>query len=597
MFSDPHTRVDESRGILACGVRVMPIVRLDEATVRRIAAGEVVERPASVVKELVENALDAGARLIRVEVVAGGRELIRVQDDGCGIPAEELPLAVERHTTSKLRRFEDLAHVLSYGFRGEALAAISAVSDFEIVSCIPGASSGARLRVRFGRPARVEPIGAAPGTVVTVRDLFATIPARRRFLRQDATEVAYIQRALAALALARPDVRFEFIVDGRMALATPGSGQLVDALAGVFGLETAAQIVPIEPVPHDEVTVTGAIGLPAVSRANRQAFFILVNQRWVESRTLVAAAEQAYHTLLMVGRYPIGVIAVQLPPERVDVNVHPTKREVRFADERAVAAAVHEAVRRTLLAHLPEQSPPAVTFSPLSPPAVQRRLLVADPTRAAPVMTRPDPEPLPVSPIEDSRTESGQRLPILRVLGQIRQAYIIAEGPDGMYLIDQHAAHERILFERLFEELATHGVEQQRLLEPLVLELSPSQLEAFERYAGEFVRLGWEIEPFGGASVAVRAVPAVVQRSIERVLLAVLDELAAGGRGTTPLEQVAISTACHSAIRAGQELSLSEMRELIRQLEQCRAPLACGHGRPTVVHLSTEELERQFGRR
>ncbi len=587
----------EARGILGGGVLVMPIVRLDEATVRRIAAGEVVERPASVVKELVENALDAGARMIRVEVIAGGRELIRVQDDGCGIPAEELPLAIERHTTSKLRRFEDLAHLLSYGFRGEALAAISAVSDFEIVSCTPGASFGARLRVRFGQPARVEPVGAAPGTVVTVRDLFATVPARRRFLRQDATEVASIQRALAALALAHPAVRFEFIVDGRSTLVTPGSGSLVDVLAAVFGLETAAQIVPIETEPHGEVMVTGAVGLPAVSRANRQAFFLLVNQRWVESRTLVAAAEQAYHTLLMVGRYPIGVIAIQLPPERVDVNVHPTKREVRFADERAVAAAVHEAVRRTLLMHLPVQPPPAVTFSPLSSPAVQRRLLVADPTRAEPLIERSNSELPPVSPIEGSGKEGDQRLPILRVLGQVKQSYIIAEGPDGMYLIDQHAAHERILLERLSNELATHGVEQQRLLEPLVLELTPAQLEAFERYADELARLGWEIEQFGGVSVAVRAVPAVVQRSIERVLLAVLDELAVGGRGTTPLEQVLISVACHSAIRAGQELSLPEMRELIRQLEQCQTPHACGHGRPTVVHLSTEELERQFGRR
>ncbi|MCX2727201.1 DNA mismatch repair endonuclease MutL [Thermomicrobium sp. 4228-Ro] len=575
----------------------MPIVRLDEATVRRIAAGEVVERPASVVKELVENALDAGARTIRVEVVAGGRELIRVQDDGCGIPAEELPLAVERHATSKLRRFEDLARLASYGFRGEALAAISAVSDFEIASRPSEASHGGRLRVRFGKSGRIEPVGMPVGTIVTVRDLFANVPARRRFLRQDATETAYIHRVLAALALARPDVRVELVVDRRTVLTTPGSGRLVDALAGVYGAETAAKIVPLEPTNSGDVVVHGAIGLPVVARANRQALFVLVNGRWIESRTLVAAIEQAYHTLLMVGRYPIGVVAVSLPPDRVDVNVHPTKREVRFADERVVAAAVHEAVRRTLLCHLPTQPPPAVTFNPLEQPVVQRRLLVADPSRV------PVPAPLPSSPTANSREASAGaspaegRLPVLRVLGQVRQSYIIAEGPDGMYLIDQHAAHERILLEQLLEQLATRGVEQQRLLEPLVLELSPQQLEASERYAGDLRQLGWEVEPFGGASVAVRAVPRVVQRNIERVLTAVLDDLASGGRGTTPLECVAISTACHSAIRAGQELSLPEMRELIRQLEQCRAPNACGHGRPTVVHLSTEELERHFGRR
>jgi DNA mismatch repair protein MutL len=575
----------------------MPIVRLDEATVRRIAAGEVVERPASVVKELVENALDAEARTIRVEIVAGGRELIRVQDDGTGIPPDELPLAVERHATSKLHRFEDLARLASYGFRGEALAAISAVSECEIVSRVPDAPYGARLLVRYGRPGRVEPIGAAPGTVVTVRDLFANVPARRRFLRQDATEAALIQRTLAALALAHPEVRFELTNDGRTVLATSGSGDLLDALIGVYGAETATQMLRLEEYRAGEIVVQGAVGLPRVSRPNRQALFVLVNQRWVESRTLVAAIEQAYHTLLMVGRYPIGVVAVSLPGDRVDVNVHPTKREVRFADERAVAAAVYEAVRRTLLAHVPENPPPPVTFSPLSPSVVQRRLQVADPTRELSSSRPGTPEELVDAPSSTRSADSANWLPVLRVLGQVRQAYIIAEGPDGMYLIDQHAAHERILLDRLLAQLEARGVEQQALLEPLVLELSPVQLATVERYRDALVQLGWELEPFGGAAVAVRAVPAVVQRSIEQVVIAVLDDLAAGGRGTTPLERVAISTACHSAIRAGQELSLPEMRELIRQLEQCRVPNACAHGRPTVVHLSTEELERQFSRR
>jgi DNA mismatch repair protein MutL len=490
-----------------------------------------------------------------------------------------------------------LARLASYGFRGEALAAISAVSECEIVSRVPDAPYGARLLVRYGRPGRVEPIGAAPGTVVTVRDLFANVPARRRFLRQDATEAALIQRTLAALALAHSEVRFELTNDGRTVLATSGSGDLLDALIGVYGAETATQLLRLEEYRAGEIVVQGAVGLPRVSRPNRQALFVLVNQRWVESRTLVAAIEQAYHTLLMVGRYPIGVVAVSLPGDRVDVNVHPTKREVRFADERAVAAAVYEAVRRTLLAHVPENPPPPVTFSPLSPSVVQRRLQVADPTRELGSSRPGTPEELVDAPASTRSADSANWLPVLRVLGQVRQAYIIAEGPDGMYLIDQHAAHERILLDRLLAQLEARGVEQQALLEPLVLELSPVQLATVERYRDALVQLGWELEPFGGAAVAVRVVPAVVQRSIEQVLIAVLDDLAAGGRGTTPLERVAISTACHSAIRAGQELSLPEMRELIRQLEQCRVPNACAHGRPTVVHLSTEELERQFSRR
>lgn len=578
----------------------MPIVRLDESTVRRIAAGEVVERPASVVKELVENALDAEARWIRVEIAAGGRELIRVQDDGHGIVPDELPLAVERHTTSKLYHFEDLTKLRSYGFRGEALAAISAVSDFTIVSRAHTVDYGARLRVRFGRAQVVEFVAAPLGTLVEVCDLFATVPARRRFLRQDTTEVALIQRTVAAMALAHPEVRFELLVDGRLVLVTPGSGTLSDAVVSVFGVETAAQVVPLESVERGNVTVTGAVGLPSVSRANRQSFFLLVNQRWVESRTLMAAAEQAYHTLLMVGRYPIGVIAVTLPPDQADVNVHPTKREIRFTDERLVASVVHEAVRRTLLQHAPTQPPHPVTFAPLTSPVIQRRLVVADPSRVPGAKSEVGEEGAEEQP-ERSRLEQAKGgdtlLPILRVLGQVHQSYIIAEGPDGMYLIDQHAAHERILYERLLTQHAKQNVERQQLLEPLVIELTPAQQEIVVQYQEALLQLGWELAAFGGQTILVRAVPAVVQRNIEQVLLAVLEELRSGGRGTTPLERVAISTACHSAIRAGQELSLPEMRELLRQLEACQAPYNCGHGRPTVVHLSLEELERQFGRR
>jgi len=575
----------------------MPIVRLDEATVRRIAAGEVVERPASVVKELVENALDAGARAIRVEIAAGGRELIRVQDDGCGMLPEELPLAVERHTTSKLRDFADLARLTTYGFRGEALAAISAVSDFEIASRPPASGHGARLRVRFGKPGRVEPVGMSVGTIVTVRDLFATVPARRRFLRQDATETAYIQRVLAALALARPDVRVEFVVDGRTALATPGSGRLVDALAGVYGAETAASIVSLEPIESGEIAVHGAIGLPAVARANRQSLFLLVNGRWIESRTLVAAIEQAYHTLLMVGRYPIGVVAVSLPPDRVDVNVHPTKREVRFADERAVAAAVHEAVRRTLLSHLPAQPPPAVTFSPLEPPVIQRRLLVADPSRVPP----PPPVISPAAPAPGEAPSSAPpaegRLPILRVLGQVRQSYIIAEGPDGMYLIDQHAAHERVLLERLRRDQRA-GDRVQYLLEPQVVELSAAQATALQGHLPDLAALGFVAEEFGPRTLLLRAIPAALKpTTIARVLQETCEALAQDAPPADWREAICLLLACKTAVKAGQLLSLEEMRALLEQLDEAELGHTCAHGRPTAVLLTHGQLEREFGRR
>lgn len=584
----------------------MPIQVLDEATIAKIAAGEVIERPASVVKELVENALDAGARSVVVEIVAGGRECIRVRDDGAGMSAADLPLAIERHATSKLRRFEDLAHLRTFGFRGEALASIAAVSDLEIVTRPVDATHGHRLRSTFGRRTAVEPVAAAPGTVVTVRDLFANVPARRSFLRQEGTETAYIQRVVSACALAHPEVRFELVVDGWTALATDGSGSLENALVGIFGAEVAAQMVPI--APPDELPaqaeplllqVRGYVGLPTLTRSNRQGMLFFVNRRWIESRPLSVAVEQAYHSLIMVGRYPVAVVHLELPPDRVDVNVHPTKREVRFSDERAVFSALQAAVRRTLARHTPAQSVPSISFSPLSPPALQRRLVLADPSRASRPVTEAEAARQEAEPREAPLGGEGERaLPVLRVLGQLHSTYIIAEGPDGLYLIDQHAAHERVLLEQLMVQYERASVDAQVLLEPLVVELTPTQLAVLEDYREELRQLGFQLEPFGGSTIAIRAVPAVMhRRSPNTTLLAILDELAGGGRGASRLEALAISTACHSAIRAGQELTLAEMRELVRQLEECTAPRACGHGRPTMLHLSQQELERQFARR
>ena len=345
----------------------MTIHLLDDATIGKIAAGEVVERPASAVKELVENALDAGARSIRVEVRGGGKERITVVDDGVGMTPDELALSITRHATSKIQTFQDLQRITSYGFRGEALASIAAVTDIEIVSRARGADHGARLTARFGSTPTIRPVAAGPGTVITVRDLFANVPARRAFLRQDTTEAGYIHRAVAACALARPDVRFELLIDDKVLFVTDGSGDLGNAVAGVLGAQIAAQMVPIRPEEPSGVetevaaSVSGYVGLPTVTRGNRQQLIILVNGRWIESRNLSFAVEQAYHTLIMVGRYPVAVINITIDPSRLDVNVHPTKREVRFSDERAVFSAVQRAVRETLVSYTPAQSVPQST--------------------------------------------------------------------------------------------------------------------------------------------------------------------------------------------------------------------------------------------
>ncbi len=468
----------------------MPIAILDDATIGKIAAGEVIERPASVVKELVENALDAHARSVLIDIACGGKDLIRVRDDGDGIDPDDLLLAVERHTTSKLRAFEDLDHLASFGFRGEALASISSVSDLQILSRQPQSRAGWSLRTTFGRHASPSQAASAVGTTIVVRDLFANVPARRKFLKQDATESGYIQRVVAAYALAFPEVRFELNIDDKPVLATDGSGDLFSAAVGVLGSDIAGQLVAIEAAPDDgaaedadrpQVTVSGLIGLPTITRGNRQQMVLLINRRWIEHRSLSFAIEQSFHTLIMVGRYPIAVVNITVPSDRVDVNVHPTKREVRFSDERLVFSAVQRSVRGTLMHHTPAQSIPQVIESPLSAHSVQRRMTLANPERAHQPLRAPI-EPTAEQLRDDERVPASQPLepevPILRVLGQVSGTYIIAEGPDGMYLVDQHAAHERILLEKLLLQSERHAPESQRMLEPLVVELSPEQLGA-----------------------------------------------------------------------------------------------------------------------
>ncbi|HEX3722319.1 MAG TPA: DNA mismatch repair endonuclease MutL, partial [Nitrolancea sp.] len=572
-----------------------------------ISAGEVIERPASVVKELVENALDAHARSLVIDIAAGGKELIRVRDDGDGIPPAELTRAVERHTTSKLQSFEDLKRLTSFGFRGEALASVAAVSDLQILSRTADGRAGWQLRSEFGRRSEPTQIAAAQGTSITARDLFANVPARRKFLRQDATEAGYIQRVIGAYALAFPEIRFELNIDGKPVMVTDGSGDLASAAVGVFGATVAAQMVPLDELvetgENEEagVKIGGLIGLPSVTRGNRQQLILLVNRRWIENRSVAFALEQSYHTLVMVGRYPIAVVNITVPPDRVDVNVHPTKREVRFTDERIVFSSLQRAARGTLMQHTPVQSIPLMIDSPLSSDTVQRRMALANPERlrsAPPLFASDSSEPQLTDDRVRTPAADEPDIPMLRVLGQVSSTYIIAEGPDGMYLVDQHAAHERILLEKVLKLFARGSAESQQLLEPLVIDLSPELLATAESADEELRQLGFELQPFGQGSVALRSIPAIMARKDPtKTVTAILDEIGRGGRGTSRFEAVAMTTACHSAIRAGQTLSLGEMRELLAQLEGCTAPRACAHGRPTILHLSQDELERQFSRR
>lgn len=577
----------------------MPIHILPPAVAAKIAAGEVIERPSSVVKELVENALDAGPTQVSVEIEGGGSRLIRVRDNGSGIAAEEVPLAFQRHATSKIARAEDLLLVTTLGFRGEALPSIAAVAEITLLTRPASSLDGYFLHLREGRAVAQGPRGSPAGTQVTVRELFGGFPARRKFLRSPATEAAHCLTTVSHYALARPDVRFSVLLDGRRVLQTPGSGDLREAAAAVLSAGVAEALLEIGPSPPDQhpgnrrgdITVAGLVSPPGVTRASRGSISLFVNGRWVQHRGLTFAVEEAYQGSLMTGRHPVAVVRVSLPSEEVDVNVHPRKLEVRFLQEGDIFTAVQRAVRRTLTTtSIASMAPPAtarpshrdgtVTEAPLLPGALITLNSLPSSPAPGPAMGPP---------------QSSRRIPLLRVLGQLNSTYIIAEGPDGMYLVDQHAAHERVLFEQVLRRLEQQGWEQQGLMDPQAVEVAADELPLLLAHRELLGSYGFALEPFGGRQVLVRALPVGVQ---VKEMRQILGEIAAGLRSPEGRrDRLATSIACHSAVRAGNALSLEEMQALLRGLEECLAPQTCPHGRPTMVHLSASQLEREFGRR
>ncbi|HYH11691.1 MAG TPA: DNA mismatch repair endonuclease MutL [Thermomicrobiales bacterium] len=583
----------------------MTIRLLTAETIGKIAAGEVVERPVSVVKELIENAIDAGATRIDVEIAGGGSERIRVSDNGVGMARDELELAIQRHATSKLKDFGDLEVLSTLGFRGEALPSIAAVSNFSIRTAAVGETSGAQLVSIFGATPKVSTVAAARGTVVTVEDLFGNVPARRKFLRQPGTEATYISRLISAYAANRSDIAWSLTSEGRKSITTQGSGDDLQAAIGIYGTELVDAVLPLssgaDGAKVEGVEVSGWISAPRVSRSHRQGLFFFVNGRLIQHRSLVYALEEAYHSLLMVGRHPIGMVRIDLDPRAVDVNVHPTKAEVRFADERAVARAVQRAAHAALTMQKQDVLPEVAFERPQGPPSVNQTFFqghhVGSPTQPPP--RRDDglaEDPGLDGPPPSLEHRSG--IPVLRVLGQVGATYIIAEGPGGMFLIDQHAAHERIMYEKILGQVETRRIDRQPLLDPLVIDLAPHELAVLERSVNELRDIGFDLDLFGEQSVIVRGIPAMMQRvDIRERLHLILEELADGGSGESWLDSVAISAACHTSIRAGQPLSLEEMRELVAQLERTQQPRACGHGRPTMLHMSQTDLEKQFSRR
>ena len=583
----------------------MPIRVLSPRIASKIAAGEVTERPMSVAKELLENSLDAGATRVSVEIRGGGIEYIRVTDNGTGIVEDEVATAFERFATSKLVSDGDLESVGTFGFRGEALPSIAAVSRVTMASCVKGEDSGIQVDLDAGSLIRKQRVGAAPGTSVTVRGLFHNIPARRKFLRSPASEATRVQSAVGRFALARPDVALSLTVESRSVFATNGAGSLRETMASVYGAEVAEAMLDIETTGREEgpIRVGGLIGRPSLARSNRNHVTIYVNGRWVQNRSLTFALHEAYRGFLMERRFPIAVVSIDIPYGEVDVNVHPSKTEVRIKDEGRVFAALQRAVRETLTANLPVQelstrhTTPTVGTTPTDTrsywpiPLPQEQTTPDGATAGMPLQADPtQPSQQPLIP--------HRALPALRVIGQIKTTYIAAEGPDGMYLIDQHAAHERVLFETIKEEARTGNPSIQGLMEPATVDLTPEQIEIVEAHSASVNGLGFEFEEFGGTTFMLRGVPALlVSEDPPGALRDVLDLMAEGGGYESWEERAAYSLACHGAIRAGKVLTSRETEELVRQLEQCSQPHTCPHGRPTMIHLSEARLEEEFGRR
>jgi DNA mismatch repair protein MutL len=594
----------------------MPIRVLSDALIDQIAAGEVIERPASVVKELVENSLDAGARRIEIDVERGGIGLVRVSDDGIGMPALELPLALARHATSKIASIDDLQTVATLGFRGEALPSIASVSRLRVASRTREAEHGAEISVDGGAASPLKPSARVQGTTVEVRDLFFNVPARRKFVRSDVTEIGHIARLTERLALSRADVAFRLRNAERVLLDAPapplngaaGALQEVDTadeqprIRAVLGEEFLARALPVDHAAGP-VALRGWIGLPTASRAQADEQFWFVNGRSVRDRLLMNAVRLAYRDVLYHGRYPAYVLQLTVDPRQVDVNAHPAKLEVRFRDSHQIHDFVLHALERVLastrpaIASAPAAAPPAAarTWDEAGASAWARDAGVRDRATLEAAVAMPE---LALATAGPSMLASVLDRPLGTALAQLHGVYILAQNRDGLVLVDMHAAHERVLYERLKGQYAAAHAPSQRLLEPMVLEVKAHDLDALLERRSEWERAGFEIDALGPARLAVRRIPALLQGcDLAEILRSVIEGLDHGG-AAHHLEDAADrflgTLACRTAIHAHRRLTLPEMDTLLREMEATDRTNQCNHGRPTWTRLTLPELDQLF---
>ena len=587
----------------------MPIRLLSSEVASQIAAGEVIERPASVVKELLENSLDAGAHTITITVEEAGRKLIEIADDGSGIPSDELDLAVSRHATSKLVRSDDLFSISTLGFRGEALASIGSVSRMTITSHVKEEQEGARLKVDGGKSGKPTKVGTTVGTTIRVEDLFYNVPARLKFLKSDVTERRAIDALVTRYALAYPDKRFKLAEGKNVTLQTSGDGDRRAILAALYGVDVAKQMLEIM-AEEEGYRLTGFISPISLTRSNRKEITFFVNGRWVHEISLSTALLQAYHTLLMVGRYPMTALFLEINPEEMDVNVHPAKAEVRFRNQEKIFSFVQRSARKALLAYSPIPNvAPSLWGTTRTVPSESRSTVGLDWAigHDEPVSSLQRVESSEQSAVSSQASvESSEqlstfeRIPLLRLIGQIGATYLVAEGPDGLYLVDQHAAHERVLFEKLMAQHDMKKIPSQSLLTPAVITIPPQSANLLISQLPALQHFGFDVEEFGPNTFQVRAMPALFMGSDPSVALRALVE--DFEEDEAPLQneiekKLAARVCKRMAVKGGQALSNEEQRTLLIDLEACDSPRTCPHGRPTMIHLSVDMLERQFGRR
>lgn len=582
---------------------------LSDTLASQVAAGEVIERPASVVKELVENSIDAEARSIEVLIRRGGISLMRVTDDGIGMDRDDAILCLERHATSKIRTAADLATVGTLGFRGEALPSIASVARFRLTTREKEAIAGTEILVAGGKLETVRDGGEAPGTQVEVRSLFYNLPARRKFLRSENTETRQIEHQLQLQAIGHPEIAFSFLRDERLVFQLPATRTLRERIHDLAGSELLARLLEVEPATRGKIRVSGFIGQAGVSRATRAQQYVFVNGRAIESPVLGAALKEGYHTALMKGQFPVTFLFVELDPAEVDVNVHPAKREVRFRDPNGVREAVVAAVRRTLES---DRSTWQEQFrgSPLVDAPFVR------PSEALPPALNPQPT-FPIEPTEpalrDARrpatvpevSPNEQRPPVpahrFQILGVLNKLYVLMENAEGLVLVDQHAAHERILFEELRRRMEEQGVPSQRLLLPQVVSLAPRDAEWIERNLATLQKMGLGVEEFGRHTFKLESLPPFLSGADPaRLLQDVIDSLKSASNSSSPLrlgEDMIAKTVCRHAVKANDFLRYAEVEKLIRDLLECELPYCCPHGRPTMIQISLGELEKKFGRK